>query len=218
MSSASPTLTKASSPMRVLLRHPAVGVVRNQARELWWGVRGASIVNPPPPAQIRSILFVCLGNICRSPFAARLASAKLETAGLSGIRCASAGLRTRTDARPPGDAHTAAAQFGVSLETCLPQSVCRELVEQHDIIVAMEAPHFWQLRRRFPRLADRVFLLSLFEDDHRSAYERYNIVDPFGQSQAQFLDCYRRIESAVNSLIASIRHSSARSSPADVGT
>ena len=86
-----------------------------------------------------------------------------------------------------------------------PQAVTRDLIESHDLVVVMEWRHLAQLRHAYPEHRNRMFLLPLFDDRPRSAYERYNIADPFGKPFAAFEDCYQRMDRAVRRLVAELR-------------
>lgn len=188
--------------LTTILRHPAMQPLKRATRNVWWRYRGRSIVNPPVPARVRSVLFVCLGNICRSPFAEVIAANRVgSTRG--GIRFLSAGIRTKQAAEPPEDAKRVAKMFGVSLDQHRPRTLTRELMEHHDMIVVMETSQLELLRTTYPELRDRVFLLSLF-DEGASGLERYIISDPFGLPRAAFEECYQRIDCAVSVLLTAL--------------
>ena len=70
------------------------------------------------------------------------------------------------------------------------------------MVIVMEWRHLAHLRAAYPEHQDRIFLLSLFDDGARNAYERYNIPDPFGRPLAAFEDCYRRVDRAMRNLIS----------------
>jgi protein-tyrosine phosphatase len=151
-------------------------------------------------------LFVCLGNICRSPFAAVLAERRFRELGVTGIHCASAGISTRQSNRAPEYAcEVAEAAYGVSLRDHRPQTMTRELADTFDLIVVMEAGQLEQLRAAYPYARARTVLLSLFDADGVPAYQRYHIDDPFSQPRAAFEASYRRIDRAVSRLIEALR-------------
>lgn len=191
-----------------ILTAPAVLAIKRPLRDIWWTVKGLALRNPPVPRKVASILFVCLGNICRSPFAAVLAASRLREHGLEGIGCASAGISTRQAARPPQAACEVAVQYGVALTDHRPQLLTRELVDANDLIVVMEAGQLDSVRRAYPDAVDRVVLLSLFDRQVKGGYARYHIADPFSQPRAAFEECYGRIDRALAALLSSIRGSS----------
>lgn len=188
-----------------LLTHPWARSIKRPIRDARWRVKGAAIRNPPLPDPVRSILFVCLGNICRSPLAAAAATRQLAGSGRSDVRCESAGIRANQAKEPPPFAVEAAAAIGLSLQGHRPQLLTDQLVYSHDLIVVMEPDQRDQLRERFPEAGDRVVLLSLYDTEARSGYERFHIVDPFGQPRDAFDACYSRIERAVSGLIGAMR-------------
>jgi protein-tyrosine-phosphatase len=149
------------------------------------------------------VLFVCLGNICRSPFAALVAERQLEERGATGVAFFSAGLQpSDADASPP-EACAASARYGVSLRDHRPRPVTQALVDSCDLIVVMERAHVEDFREAYPDRRDRVVLLPLFDESARGS-ERYSIADPFGHRPRAYDDCYRRIQRAVAELVAQI--------------
>lgn len=190
---------------RALSRSPTAKRLRQSLRDAFWRVRGTWIQNPPLPVPTRSILFVCKGNICRSPFAAALASSLLAECGRSDVRCESAGLHPSKDGVCPPAAIAAAAAYGVDseLKRHEPVAVTTQLVDAYDVIVVMEAWHLAALRDRWPLRRSHFFLLPLFaSDDVTGNAERFNIQDPFGKEGGEFDRVYRRTGIAVRALIA----------------
>jgi protein-tyrosine phosphatase len=178
-------------------------MLKRPLRNVVWRVKGGSVQNPVAPALINSALFVCLGNICRSPFAALLADRMMREAGWRGVQCTSAGIRPSQGRRSPDEAVEAAAAYGIRLDH-VPQLLTREMITTHDVTVVMEAAHFERLRHEYPEFRARIVLLSLFDDRAKGAYDRLNIADPFGQPLPVFTECYRRIDMALRRWLASL--------------
>jgi protein-tyrosine phosphatase len=200
---ASPTEVRSSLGLvdrlvRYALTNSVAMAVKEPIKDFVWTVRGRQLANPAPPSTVRSLLFVCKGNICRSPFAAKRVAQLLGEAG-SSITCASAGIETTQAGRSPREACEAAQTFGVRLDTHTPVQLTVSLVSRFDLIVVMEAAQLWALRRSYPDAADRIWLLSLL--DERSGYARYHIADPFGGPLAGFESCYQRIDDALRRLL-----------------
>ena len=186
------------------LRSPAVMRVKHAARDAWWLLRGRRVPQPRLPEDVASILFVCKGNICRSPFAERLALRRLQERGRHDVRVASAGYHAAQAARPPAHAVDVAGGYGVALDEHRPLAVTRELLEAHAITVVFEVEHVERLAREFPAYRDRLVLLPLYAASARRGYARYNIADPFGRPRDSFSTCYAAIDGALAALIAAL--------------
>ena len=179
-----------------LLRHPAAMRVKRVVRDVTSSVGSSRLSNPAPPANVRSVVFVCLGNICRSPFAGRLAAERLSA---TGIDFGSAGISAKQSNRCPDEAHEAAARFGVSLADHQPLRLTRAIVDAADLLVAMEAAQVDELRRAYPDAAARIVLLPLFDGQARG-FDRFCIADPFMRPVGEFVECFERIERALAGL------------------
>lgn len=194
--------------IRFVLISPPLMWCKRIVRDAIWSIRAPRVKNPDWPPRANSLLFVCYGNICRSPFAAHLAARHLHDAGITGVTCTSAGFRTSQNATSPPDAVAAAAAFGVSLEGHHPRLVTPELVARHDVVFVMEPSQLDTLRRRWPDYRERFFLLPLYEPpaEDRGAFERVHLVDPFGKGPAAFAHCYARIDAALHGLLRQWAH------------
>jgi protein-tyrosine phosphatase len=153
------------------------------------------------PDRVDSMLFVCLGNICRSPFAAELAQRLMLEAGRSEVRCVSAGLRPSQAGRCPREACDVSSAYGISLSEHVPQAVMPDLMASNSMVFVMELRQFLHLRAAYPLHIERIFLLSLFDEQARGPYERYNIQDPFGRPLAAYEECYERIQRSLRSCL-----------------
>jgi len=108
------------------------------------------------------ILFVCLGNICRSPTAEGVMRALVRDAGLQeSIELDSAGTGGWHVGSPPDERATETARArGIVLEGAARQ-VRAEDFEDFDLIVAMDSANLADLRRMAPdeRMREKVRLL-----------------------------------------------------------
>jgi protein-tyrosine phosphatase len=186
------------------LTHPLAIAVKRRLKDAMWTARGRAIDNPPVSSRVRSVLFVCKGNICRSPYAQRRFQQFLEAVDAFDVRVASAGIMTSQAAAPPGNASVAAAERGVPLDTHRPTQLTPDLMTTYDLVVVMEAGQLRWLRRAYPDRRDRIVLLSLM-DNRQIGYARYHIADPFGQPIDAFRECYRRIDDALIGLRRAVR-------------
>lgn len=172
---------------------------------LYWRCIGKGIQNPPIPRSPGSILFICQGNVCRSPFAERYLRKIARERNLAGVRSLSAGLDVRVSVSSPDLAVRVAKTLAVDLMHHRSKPITADMVEDSDVIFAMEHRQAIFLRKAFPEHVSKIFLLPLFDTDpSRSGVHalRYNIPDPYGKSGKDFLECFRKIESSIEGFLS----------------
>lgn len=106
------------------------------------------------------ILFVCLGNTCRSPMAAALGRAYLAGRGVAGVEIASAGEAAFTGDPAPREAQQALEGYGLSLADHRAQLLTEEMVAVADLVLVMSLAQRDRLRRRWPQYAGKIFALK----------------------------------------------------------
>lgn len=175
--------------------HDLPGKAVGRVRDIFWEVYGRTIPHPRLRQHPRSIVFVCKGNICRSPFAQHLAEKMFHARGHD-VTVDSAGIVVPTPLPSPREACTAAAAFGLDLSAHRSKPFVAENYTKFDIIAVMEVAQRNRIAKDYPRFEHRLFLLPLFEypTARTRGYERYNLADPYGQSLEGFHRCFWRIE------------------------
>ncbi len=108
-----------------------------------------------------SVLFVCTGNMYRSPIAAETCRILLLRDDQSNYwNISSAGTWT-TEGRPaPDDAIEIARSFGVNLGAHQTRMVNKKMLEEADLIIVMEEGHKEALQVEFPFAQDKTYLFS----------------------------------------------------------
>lgn len=87
-----------------------------------------------------AVLFVCTGNLCRSPTAAALLRRRIADHGPVQTTVASAGTM-QTAGPPPEPLITEAAAYGIDLAPHIPRQVTPEDLHHADLIVGMTREH-----------------------------------------------------------------------------
>lgn len=105
--------------------------------------------------QIRSVLVVCVGNICRSPLGERALAARLD-----GVTVSSAGLGALVDSAADPDAARAAADLGISLDNHRARQWTGAIGAAHDLILVMEPEQRLSIVKAHPELSGKTFLMS----------------------------------------------------------
>lgn len=151
------------------------------------------------------VLFVCLGNICRSPLAEGVFRDIVERAGLGDrFDIDSAGTSDYHIGDSP-DARTVAEarRRGLALEHAARQLTDRDL-ERFDYVIAMDASNLGRierLARRVPRTAE-LHLLRAFDAE---AGDDLEVPDPYYGGPDGFADVHDMVERACEGLLAHIR-------------
>jgi len=141
-------------------------------------------------ARPRTLLVVCYGNICRSPFAAALLARELTPLGVD-VR--SGGFISFN--RPaPADAIAAAQSHGVDLTKHRSRPVTADVARAADLIVVMDVTQRRLVCERFGRRLSHVILLG---DLDPAVVETRAIRDPVDQSRQVFDEVYERVSRCV---------------------
>ena len=137
----------------------------------------------------KRVIFICSGNICRSPMAEALLASTSSTQELS-FTASSAGTLGIEDHAANPDATTALAEIDIDLEPHLSRGITDELLEGAFAIIVMAPEHEEYLLNRHRETAEAIVRLWEFCPDGRSAGE---IEDPLGRG----LDEFRRIRDLI---------------------
>ena len=123
-----------------------------------------------------SILFVCTGNMYRSPIAAEtFRGLLLRDEERKHWSVSSAGTWTTEGKSAPADAVKLAKSLGIDLASHQTRMVNRQLMEENDLIVVMEEGHKEALQVEFPFAQKRIHTLGYIL--HGADYD---IADPAG--------------------------------------
>ena len=146
---------------------------------------------------MKTILFVCTGNVCRSPMAEGLFRHALS--GRGDYRVLSAGLGA-VDGQPPSTfAIQAMRELGIDISQQRSRMLTAEVVRQADFIFGMTHNHVDTVTLLYPQVADKTFLLREF-DETLDPYEK-DISDPIGGSYEVYINCRDQIEQGIASLL-----------------
>ena len=144
------------------------------------------------------VLFVCTGNLCRSPIAEGLLRMRLAESGRTDVTVDSAGIHARAGAPPEAFAVAAAA---------LGADIARQRARQFEAgdfarfghVIAMDLGHLDFLTATRP--SDSTAIIRLLLDDV-GEFKKLEVPDPYQQDRDAFDFAARLIDVGVNHLIA----------------
>jgi protein-tyrosine phosphatase len=141
-----------------------------------------------------TVLFVCHGSICRSPYAAAVAR-RLLTAG---VAVESAGF-IGPDRPSPPEAIGVAGERGLDLSPHRSQLITADHLRNSDVVIVMDSQQRSRLVSLQRALAARVVLLGDLDPE---PITRRTVLDPVEQTAEVFRSCYDRIDRCVGALAA----------------
>jgi glycine hydroxymethyltransferase len=146
---------------------------------------------------MKTILFVCTGNVCRSPMAEGLFRHAMANRG--DYRVGSAGVGAIDGQPPSAYAQRALKELGIDISRQRSRMLTAELVNQADYIFGMTHSHVDSITLLYPQAAEKTFLLREF-DDTLDAFEK-DITDPIGGSYDVYVACRDQIEQGIASML-----------------
>lgn len=136
---------------------------------------------------IRSILIVCVGNICRSPAAEKLFRHKLS----GRFTVSSAGLGAVIDHAIDPNMQRCLVNAGVTELTHRARQFTVEMAQQADLIMAMEKAHIHQIVQTASHTHGKTMLLGRWASNAE-------VPDPYQRDKAFFTQVYCAIDRYVD--------------------
>jgi len=147
------------------------------------------------------ILFVCFGNLMRSPMAEALLRHTLANHGIDGVVAMSAGLHAVPGREPHPWALAASRELGIPLDTHQAQLLTPELIACSDLIFAMDFENLAELEMLYPAAQNKIFLLSRYAERRQRNRE---IPDPYFGNLDTTRRCYSLIGECIGNLVREV--------------
>jgi low molecular weight protein-tyrosine phosphatase len=167
------------------------GLIRTVLADIMWRLGPYRKYGQVDWSNVRRLVFICQGNICRSPFAHFLAVASEPV-----VPVTSFGLATSTGVPANSSAIDVAADYGLDMSAHSATDISDFVIEEGDLLIVMEDRHVTQLQQYITGRKVQVCLLGLW------CRPRFALLyDPFGHPRQYFSACFDRIDRAVVNLM-----------------
>jgi protein-tyrosine phosphatase len=148
------------------------------------------------------VVFVCWGNICRSPMAERVAERMAGEQGLTGVEFTSAATSSEELGAPIDlRAEAVLREHGYRVDSHKAHRITREEIENADLVIAMENIHVTRMMGLAPE-ASNVSLLTDYDPD---AEPGSGVPDPWYGTAEGFYDTLTAIEAAMPGVLDRVR-------------
>ncbi len=146
----------------------------------------------------KRILFLCFGNICRSPFAESACNSKMASNNLAWTS-ESAGIVQSRHITSPEFALQVSSKFGANLSEHTAKQITEEMINSSSCVMCMDRKNLADIVSRKPGAFYKYFLLGSF------TIRSLEIPDPYRKEIKDFEVAYSLIDGALDSVVKIIK-------------
>jgi glycine hydroxymethyltransferase len=155
---------------------------------------------------MKEVLFVCTGNICRSPMAEGLFRELVQDQ--PDITVSSAGISAPDGQRPSQHSVDVLQEQGLDITAQRSQMLTPEIVDKVDFIVGMTRGHQEAIQAYFPASAGKLYVLRQFVSGMDMDSYDIDVPDPIGMGKDDYERTRNLIKEAMSGLLDFVKNTS----------